>query len=71
MYKKEEKKSELELLKEENERLKESLEIAKLRAENRRIQEEIQNLDWQNYKLNDYMTEFFDKYWTKCSFILL
>lgn len=70
MYKKE-KKSELELLKEENERLKESLEIAKLRAENKRIQEEIQNLNTQAYKLSDYGTEFFDKYWTKCSFILL
>ena len=71
MYKKEEKKSELELLKEENEKLKRNLEIAKLRAENRRIQEEIQNLNAQKYRLNDYAIDFFDNFWTKCSFILL
>lgn len=71
MYKKEEKKSELELLREENERLKQSLEIAKLRAENRRIQEEIQNLNSQKYKLNDCAKDFFEKYWTECNFILL
>lgn len=71
MYKKEEKKSELELLKEENERLKQSLEIAKLKAENREIREEIQNLNGQKYRLNDYAKDFFDTYWTKCSFILL
>lgn len=44
------KKSQLEILKEENERLKKDLEIAKLEEENRELREEIERRRFWKYK---------------------
>ena len=46
---KKEKKSELELLKEENEELRKELELAELRAENERLKRQIWEIKYKPY----------------------
>lgn len=46
---KEEKKSELELLKKENEELRKELELAELRAENERLKRQIWEIKYKPY----------------------